>query len=180
MCGWLAKVSHHQRYRPRSVFQTSFSMFMTKSHFNRQHGSSMIEVLITMIVVALGLLGQAALTANSSKANNAALMRSQATLLAYDIIERVRLNRDLAVLGQLNANYAVSGTDPSDSITGTTIQKNELRSWKANIEQALPSGDGYVNVDGGGIVTVKIRWCEVAKGLDCSTNRTEFITMSVI
>ncbi len=149
---------------------------------SQQNGSSLIEVLVTMIIVSLGLLGQAGLIALSSKANHSALMRSQATLLAYDILERLRLNRALAVAGGFNVNYAASGSDPSDSITGTAIQNLELRDWKTNIEQALSSGDGQVSVDGNGNVTINIRWSEVAKAAanDGSITPTEFITQSVI
>jgi type IV pilus assembly protein PilV len=158
-------------------------MLMQK-HFlkSRQNGSSLIEVLVTMIIISLGLLGQAGLIARSSKANNAAFMRSQATLLAYDILERLRLNRALAVAGSLNVNYVAIGSDPSDGITGTAIQNNELRDWKTSIEQALASGDGQVSVDGAGNVTINIRWCEVVKGVDCSTasNQTTFSTQSVL
>ena len=155
---------------------------MPKHFFkSRQNGSSLIEVLVTMIIISLGLLGQAGLMSVSSKANNSAFMRSQATLLAYDILERLRLNRALAVAGNFNVNYATSGSDPSDSVTGTAIQNNELRDWKTNIEQALSSGDGQVSVDGNGNVTINIRWSEVAKGAaDGSITPTVFSTQSVI
>jgi type IV pilus assembly protein PilV len=152
-------------------------MFMMM-HFikKRQNGSSLIEVLVTMIIISLGLLGQAGLVALSSKANNAAFMRSQATLLADDILERLRLNRALAVAGSFNINYA--GTIPS----GTAIQNVELRDWKSNLSQALSSGDGQVSVNGAGNVTINIRWCEVAKNVDCATasNQTVFSTQSLI
>lgn len=162
---------------------------MPKHFFKkRQNGSSLVEVLVTMVIVSLGLLGQAGLMAQSSKSNNAAFMRSQATLLAYDILERLRLNRALAVALKFNANYAdigpyATGADPSDSIpTGPAIELVELRDWKTNIEQALSSGDGQVSVDGAGNVTINIRWCEVAKGVNCIDNSklTVFSTMSVI
>lgn len=158
-------------------------MLMNSKFFSKkQRGSSLIEVLITMIIIALGLLGQAGLMALSSKANNGAIMRSQATLLAYDIIERLRMNRALAVTGVFNVSFAAAGADPSDSISGTTINKVELRDWKSNIEQALSSGDGKVTVFGAGDVTIQIQWCEVAKGVDCSdgSNLTTFSTQSVI
>lgn len=146
-----------------------------------QKGSSMLEVLVTMIIISLGLLGQAGILTLSSKANNSAFMRSQATLLAYDILERLRLNRALAVAGGFNVNYAATGSDPSDSITGTAIQYLELKDWKANIEQALSSGDGQVSVDGDGNVTINIRWSEVVKGTaDGSITPTVLSTQSVI
>ncbi len=108
-------------------------------------------------------------------------MRTEATLLAQDILERLRLNRTLAVAGSFNVNYAASGSDPSSSITGTAIQNNELRDWKTSIEQALSSGDGQVSVDGAGNVTINIRWSEVAKGAsDGTITPTVFSTQSVI
>jgi type IV pilus assembly protein PilV len=151
---------------------------------NRHRGSSLIEVLVTMVVIALGLLGQAALTAQSSKSNNAAFMRSQATLLAYDMLERIRLNRTLAKNGLFTNGFATPGGDPSDNVpSGTAIQNVELRDWKTNIEQSLPSGDGSVKVDGNGFAIIIISWCEVAKNVVCSNdandaNRTKFTTMS--
>lgn len=157
---------------------------MTKRFIKRrQHGSSMIEVLVTMVIIAIGLLGQAALTVQSSKASNAAFMRTQATLLASDIIERLRLNRQLAVEGEFSIGFAALGADPSDNVSaGTTIEKVELRDWKTNIEQALTSGDGKILVEGGGNVTIEIRWCEIAKGNPCETEEqlTSFTTQSVI
>ncbi len=155
---------------------------MPKCFLNtQQNGSSLIEVLVTMIIISLGLLGQAGLISLSSKTNNAAFMRTEATLLAQDILERLRLNRTLAVAGSFNVNYAASGSDPSSSITGTAIQNNELRDWKTSIEQALSSGDGQVSVDGAGNVTINIRWSEVAKGAsDGTITPTVFSTQSVI
>ena len=147
---------------------------------SQQIGSSMIEVLVTMIIISLGLLGQAAMIAHASKSNNAAFMRSQATLLSYDILERLRLNRALAVAGNFNVQFVTPGSDPSAAISGSTIDKNELRDWKSNIEQALPSGDGFITVDGSGNVTIKISWCEVVKETSCTNRPTIFITQSAI
>ena len=151
-------------------------MIIKRFFKNQQNGSSLIEVLVTMIIISLGLLGQAGLVALSSKANNAAFMRSQATLLADDILERLRLNRALAVAGSFNVVYG--GTIPS----GTAIQNVELRDWKANVAQALSSGDGQVSVDGAGNVTINITWSEVAKGspVDGTITPTVFSTQSVI
>lgn len=149
---------------------------------NKQRGSSLIEVLITMIIVSLGLLGQAGVIALSAKASHSAYMRSQATLLSYDILERLRLNRSLAVANSFNINFAASGNDPSDSVpSGTDIQNVELRDWKSNIENALPNGDGKVSVDGGGNVTIVIQWVEVVKTANNgSITPTTFTTQSVI
>jgi type IV pilus assembly protein PilV len=138
---------------------------------NDQCGSSMIEVLVTMIIVAVGLLGHAGLIGVSLKSNNSAYLRSQATLLSYDIIERIRMNKALAKAGSFN--ITIGGTVP----VGTAIQLTELNDWRANIAQSLPSGDGSVSVDGSGNVTIVIRWIEIIKGSGTPTN---FTTQSTI
>lgn len=146
-------------------------------------GSSLVEVLVTMIIIALGLLGQASLMAVSSKANNAAFLRSQATLLSYDILERMRLNRALAVAGNFSSAFSVESVD----ITGDDIDKQELRDWKARVEQTLPSGAARIGVEVSGndicIVTIEIQWSEIAKGSesdDGSIDPTTFTTYSAI
>ena len=58
----------------------------------RSRAFTLIEVMIAMIILAVGLLGMASLTVRSQQSNESAYARSQASLLAYDIIERMRTN----------------------------------------------------------------------------------------
>lgn len=147
--------------------------------YQKNRGIGLIEVLITMIIIAIGLLGQASLIAIASKSNYSAYTRSQATLLSYDIIERLRLNRALAVAGSFDSNF----DEDSSSYSDETIQESELLDWKANVEQSLPSGQAQINVDGNGNVTIDIRWSEVIKGSesdDGTIEPTTFSTQTVI
>jgi type IV pilus assembly protein PilV len=142
----------------------------------RQDGSTLIEILVAMIVVGLGLLGHANLIAQSAKANQTAYLRSQVTLLTYDITERLRLNRKLATQGSFNINYDTPV--PEDS---AEIQHVELRDWLASVAEALPAGDGKITVDGTGNVTVEIRWEEVLnRDANGGLSPTMFTTQSVI
>jgi type IV pilus assembly protein PilV len=59
---------------------------------NRQTGFSMIEVLVALLVLSIGLLGLAMLQVQGMKFNSDAYFRTQATILAYDIIDRMRAN----------------------------------------------------------------------------------------
>lgn len=65
---------------------------MHKSFPSRQRGFTLIEVMVAMVILAVGLLGMASLMARSQKSNESAYSRSQATLLAYDFVERMRSN----------------------------------------------------------------------------------------
>jgi type IV pilus assembly protein PilV len=71
---------------------------------SKQHhsGFTLIEVLVTVVVVSIGLLGLAGLQINGIRANVSSEARSKATLLASDIIERMRANP----LGVANNDYA--------------------------------------------------------------------------
>lgn len=55
-------------------------------------GFTLVEVMVTIFVVAVGLLGAAAMQAASKKAAFDAIQRSNATVLAQEIIERMRGN----------------------------------------------------------------------------------------
>ncbi len=59
---------------------------------NRSRGFTLIEVLVSMIILAVGLLGIAGLQAMGLRNNQSALLRSQATLCAYDMSDRMRTN----------------------------------------------------------------------------------------
>ena len=52
-----------------------------------------MEILVTMLVMAVGLLGIAALQFKGLQYNHDAYVRSQVNFLAYDIADRIRLNR---------------------------------------------------------------------------------------
>jgi type IV pilus assembly protein PilV len=59
----------------------------------RNNGFTLIEVLIALLVLSFGLLGLAMLQATGLRFNNDSYMRTQATILAYDLIDRIRANK---------------------------------------------------------------------------------------
>lgn len=118
----------------------------------RQKGFTLLEVLVAMLVLSIGLLGLAGLMASSLRNNHSAYYRSQATWLAYDVIDRMRTNRPNA------AGYVVDigGASAAGGLAGA-----DVADWKAMIANALPEGDGSVAVVAVGTartVTVDIQW----------------------
>jgi len=68
-------------------------MYMARpGNVKRQRGLTLFEILITLLVVTIGLLGLAGLQFTGLRAANSAQERTQATLLAQDIEERIRAN----------------------------------------------------------------------------------------
>ena len=72
----------------------------------RQHGTSLIEVLVALVVLSVGLLGLAGLQLNALKLNQAAMQRSEATLFAYSILDQMRADSRAAKAGAYDATFA--------------------------------------------------------------------------
>ncbi|MGA9223012.1 MAG: type IV pilus modification protein PilV, partial [Pseudomonas graminis] len=60
----------------------------------RQQGTTLIEVLVALLVLAIGLLGAAALQLNALKYTDSSRLSSQASFIAYDMMDRIRANPD--------------------------------------------------------------------------------------
>lgn len=130
-----------------------------------QSGFSLIEVLVTLIVVALGLLGFASLQAYSLKSNRTALQRSYATMLSYDIIDCMRVNR----VGADADEYDIEIGTPA---TAGTVAGDDLVAWKDALKASLPGGDGQVIVNNRN-VTVNVQWKENLTSSRTLTFKTE-------
>jgi type IV pilus assembly protein PilV len=127
-----------------------------------QRGFTLIEVLITVIVLAIGLLGLAGLQLNGLRFTHSAYQTSQATIAAYDIIDRMRVNRPAAEGGDYD--IALGATPAAANCTGAgancapgTLADADLSEWKQSVAALLPSGDGAVQRNGSAFV-VTIRW----------------------
>lgn len=108
-----------------------------------QRGFSLIEVLIAMVILAVGVLGLAALQTTGLQYTHDAYIRSQATILVHDLVERMRNNVD-------NANLYIASSDPVGTCdpTGGGVN-NDLNCWFETLAAQIPSGSGAIAVDPG-------------------------------
>ena len=108
----------------------------------KSYGFTMIEVLIALLVLAVGLLGMASLQVLSMQSSSSALNRSQATMIAYDLAERMRRNP----IGALNNEYVIinqAAPDPVDCNAGCSnreLAELDTREWLENFEDITGSG----------------------------------------
>ncbi len=119
-----------------------------------QSGFSIIEVLVAMLVLAIGLLGLAALQAQGLRFNHDAYIRTQATHLASDIIDRMRTNR---------ANIAdYRDADPGGACDpAAATVSNDLTCWYDALAFVLPSGNGAITDNGAdNFYDVTVRWLD--------------------
>lgn len=117
----------------------------------------MVEILVAMLVISVGLLGVAGLHAYSLRNNYDALIRSHASALASDIVDRMRANRDVALnaANPYTIGLTQTRTDPQ------TVADIDLVAWKTVLKDQLPDGDGAVTVDNvSRLVTITIQWGE--------------------
>jgi len=129
-----------------------------------QRGTTLVETLVALVVLSVGLLGIAALQMTSLRNNRGAHLRSQAQVLAYDIADRMRANRNVALA---NAYVVALGVTPA----GGTLNALDLQEWKATLAQALPSGDGEITRVGN-MFRIRIRWTD-SIGVQTFDTRTQ-------
>jgi type IV pilus assembly protein PilV len=113
-------------------------------------GFTMLEVLISIVVIAFGLLGVAGLQAFAVKNNQSAGARVVATALAMDMVDRLHSNWKGANEGAYNAPNVTSyatGVPSCNTSTGCNqlqLAQNDLNEWQAQVAAALPKGVGIV------------------------------------
>ena len=153
----------------------------TRPVSRQQLGVTLIEVLISLLIMAIGLLGMAGLQTESLRNTQIAYFRTQAAVLGNDVVERARANLQGVEAGSYNSNDGLANSD-CNSLTGCTsaqLAGNDIAEWKAALADNLPAGAGTVCVDatpedgtaaamacdGAGIVSaVKIWWDEDRDG----------------
>lgn len=132
---------------------------MMMSALSKQNGMGMIEVLVAMVIMAVGLLGLAAMQVTASRTTTQSAQRTQAILLAEDMIERVRASGNPA-----DTYDGVSvGSEDSCSMDytpdATEVATNDINGWSNSVRCLLADGSGQVAVDAGaGTVEVTLSW----------------------
>ncbi|WP_374012086.1 type IV pilus modification protein PilV [Pseudoxanthomonas koreensis] len=125
-------------------------------------GFSLIEVMIAILVMALGLLGFALLQTMSVRFTQSANQRTQAANLAYDMLDQMRTNR-LTAAQYADDDYAATST-PASCVPGATVGADAYKTvWQCRLGKALGADASAVvacdtsNCVGGG-VSVDITW----------------------
>lgn len=119
-----------------------------------QAGVGLIEVMIAVLVLAIGLLGVAALQTITLKNSNSSAERSQAVMQAYTALDMLRANRDAAKAGAFNSGWSAG------SVAGAP-DLNTVAGWKDNLQHTVgPGSEGQIQCDAQGECTVGIRWSE--------------------
>jgi type IV pilus assembly protein PilV len=180
----------------------SFSQLSSRRAIRtQQSGFTLIEVMVSVLVLSIGLVGVAALQGVSLKNTQSSFMRSQATALAYDVADRMRANVISARTGLYNSGSydppaTVTGCKSTTGCTAQNMAEHDLAEWNAAIATYLPMGEGVVCVDStpddgtsaasaacdgsGTQIAVKIWWDDNRDGeINMTATNTERLAMAV-
>ena len=138
----------------------------------RQSGFSMLEVLMAIVVTSVGLLGLASMQATGLKSNHSAYHRSQATVLAYDIADRMRANTvavnnyltSFMTLTEAKTAGAQAGCKSTSGCSPSQMAQNDLFEWNAALTAALSGATGTITA-AGNIYTVTVNWDDNRDGV---------------
>lgn len=146
-----------------------------------QNGFTLIEILVTLFILAVGLLGLAGLTFEGMRNNQGAYLRTQASILAYDMADRMRANRVPAETGGYggfsSANVTstalpscaseATGCVPNDQVSLDQIEWTRELQGTGNNMAMVPGGLGTISYDtGSGVYTITVQWDEASRGGD--------------
>lgn len=145
----------------------------------KQSGFTLLEVLVAMLVLSIGLLGLAGLMASSMRNNQSAYHSTQATWLAYDILDRIRANRAGALAGGYGAASALGApADCSTDAPSGLIAAQDIGGWKNMVACALPEGDGAITVTpASGQVSITVQWNDARGTGDAAALATRQLTV---
>ncbi len=117
-----------------------------------QTGVSLIEVLVSLLIMGIGLLGAAALQLNALKFTDSSALTSQASFIAYDMMDRIRANPD--------GNYALANLDaaPTSNINDTRAQ--DLADFAANAKAIGGVSAGSSIAVNNPVVTITLQWSD--------------------
>jgi len=132
----------------------------------KHDGFTLVEILVTVLVLSIGLLGLAGLQVKSMKSNHSSYLRTQATIMAYDMIDRMRANPNAVTTGVTDyvaqGTYTIdTSTDPytvssptatancsnTTGCTTTQMANTDVNQWRVDLATQLPGGVGVICLD---------------------------------
>lgn len=127
-----------------------------------QGGIGLVEVLIAVLILAIGLLGLASMQTNGMRMTNGSMSRSQAVFLANDIVERARANRDnradYVLAPDADGNVGDCELDLAYDDT-QTVALNDMAEWLNSLACLLPDADASIAfVSATNRMTVTVDW----------------------
>ena len=111
----------------------------------KQQGAALIEVMISVLLLAIAVLALVSLQAAMNKNVTQTKLRGEASFLANQL------------LGQMWVDQSNLGSYVATATGCTTDSYTNCTNWYAAVQQRLPAGQAEVNVNGD-LVGITLRW----------------------
>jgi type IV pilus assembly protein PilV len=126
---------------------------------------TLIEVLVSVLILAIGLLGAAAIQLNALKYTDSSAMTSQASFIAYDMMDRIRANVDGNAVSNgvtdVLSTYALASLSAAPVANMNVARDQDLFDFKTNITNfAGTDGAASKIVINKPVVTITIEWSD--------------------
>ena len=129
---------------------------MNVSSSSKQAGAGLIEVMIAVFILAIGMLGIAALQTITLRNVGSSAQRTQAVMQTYAMLDTLRAQRTTAVAGSFNTGGAFQCSTATALGTPGT-----LNGWLADLRQTVGSSAcGKVACAASGDCTIGVQWSE--------------------
>lgn len=123
-------------------------MLEYRNNINKQSGAGLIEVLTSMLVLSVGVLGMVSVQSKSVQFNQGSMFESKAAILAADIMDRMRANPSEASRYQIGLNdsspsHIDCAASTADCDPGE-LARFDVATWRTEIATAIPQGSGEI------------------------------------
>lgn len=149
---------------------------------SRVRGSSLLEILVSMLLLSIGMLSMAGLHARAVQSTRTGQYMGVAAQLAADLAERMRANAQAAMDGKYTVQlpYAeasgpqkVPGCAKSTACTGAEMAARDIAQWRNDAQAQLPAAGLYTEPDKTqpGAIDIWVLW-QPAAGQDTAASGT--------
>ncbi len=134
-------------------------MYLERGKF--QKGFNLVEVMVSVFLMAIGILGVVSMQVSSVKVNQGAYNQSQANILMTEILDRMRLNRTAF----LNGDYDGKSTETtapaaqdciadSGGCNGAQLALHDIRAFSGFFNDVDAAGDNFIPYIPGGTAVI--------------------------
>ena len=118
------------------------TMEFSKSALTKSRGFSLLEILVAVLILAIGLLGMAGLQLVATRSVQESFQRSQAILLMQDMVDRINVNRKSARSYDLGTGYLGTGSSATCGVSADA----DCQAWAQMLLGAAEKSAGGTNV----------------------------------
>ncbi|WP_020581528.1 type IV pilus modification protein PilV [Endozoicomonas elysicola] len=168
--GAFATETQRHREKTKKYPFVPLSFWDEKNFEKKNRGVGLIEVLISLLIITIGILGMAGVHSSSLQYNQSSYVQSQATFLATDMLDRIQANSSLAKssanyqvgLGDLEFSQCIESSYPTHCEAGNCTPQEmafyDILQWKFQLACQIPGSQGAVTfVDSSDVRTYTIR-----------------------